>query len=77
MRFIVKGINDDKSFCECCDKNGLQRVESYWTYKAASPTPSYEEAIWFKAIHPNTTESEWNKLSPGMKREIFRAKKLI
>lgn len=26
MRFIVKGINDDKSFCECCGKNGLQRV---------------------------------------------------
>jgi hypothetical protein len=25
-RFIVKGINDDKSFCECCGKNGLQRV---------------------------------------------------
>lgn len=26
MRFIVKGINDDKSFCECCGKSGLQRV---------------------------------------------------
>lgn len=26
MRFIVKGINDDKDFCECCGKNGLQRV---------------------------------------------------
>ena len=25
-RFIVKGINDDKSFCECCGKSGLQRV---------------------------------------------------
>ena len=26
MRFIVKGINDDKSFCECCGKSGLLRV---------------------------------------------------
>lgn len=26
MRFIVKGINDDKSHCECCGKSGLQRV---------------------------------------------------
>ena len=25
-RFIVKGINDEASFCECCGKNGLQRV---------------------------------------------------
>jgi hypothetical protein len=26
IRFQVRGINDDKSFCECCGKNGLQRV---------------------------------------------------
>lgn len=25
-RFQVRGINDDKSFCECCGKSGLQRV---------------------------------------------------
>lgn len=25
-RFLVRGIDDDKSFCECCGKNGLQRV---------------------------------------------------
>lgn len=25
-RFVVRGINDDKSFCECCGKSGLQRV---------------------------------------------------
>lgn len=25
-RFLVRGINDDKSFCECCGKSGLQRV---------------------------------------------------
>lgn len=48
--------------------------ENYWTYKPASSTPSYEDAIWFKVISSETTEIEWNKLSPGMKREIFRAK---
>lgn len=26
IRFQVRGINDDKSFCECCGKSGLQRV---------------------------------------------------
>lgn len=25
-RFLVKGINDEASFCECCGKSGLQRV---------------------------------------------------
>jgi len=25
-RFKVLGINDDKNFCECCGKSGLQRV---------------------------------------------------
>jgi len=25
-RFQVRGVNDDKSFCECCGKSGLQRV---------------------------------------------------
>lgn len=40
--------------------------ESYWTYKAASPTP----------INPPPgspmTEKEWSQLSPGMRREIWR-----
>ena len=25
-RFIVKGVNDDKDFCECCGKQGIARV---------------------------------------------------
>ena len=25
-RFKVLGINDDRNFCECCGKSGLQRV---------------------------------------------------
>ncbi len=44
--------------------------ESYWTYKAATPTPSYAEA-WSKGF--NGTEQQWYSLSPGMRREIIRS----
>ena len=46
--------------------------EEYWTYKASTPTPTLEDAIWCGAINPHTTEVEWFKLSPGMRREIVR-----
>ena len=46
--------------------------ESYWTYKAASPTPSYEEA-WTLGF--NGTEQQWASLSPGMRREIVKSYK--
>jgi hypothetical protein len=48
--------------------------ETYWMYKAASPAPSLADAIWAGAIKPDTTEQDWHKLSPGMRREIVRAK---
>ena len=48
------------------------KTEDYWTYKAPSP-PSLEEAIKAKAIHPQTTEEQWMRLSPGFKREIVRS----
>jgi len=47
--------------------------DSYWTYKAASPTPSVEEAIAAGAINATTTEAQWCKLSPGMRREVVRS----
>jgi hypothetical protein len=47
--------------------------ESYWEYKAA-PTPSLIDAKWIGAIRVDTTEADWYKLSPGMRREIVRAK---
>lgn len=47
--------------------------EYYWTYKAASPTPSYQEALDAGAINPTMTESGWHSLTPGMRREIVRA----
>lgn len=46
--------------------------EWYWTYKAASPTPTYQEALDAGAISPNMTESGWQSLTPGMRREIVR-----
>lgn len=49
--------------------------ESYWEYKASSPTPTLDDAIWIGAVPSNTDEKEWYKLSPGMRREIVRAKR--
>jgi len=48
--------------------------ESYWEYKSASPTPSLLDAKWIGAIRADATEEDWYKLSPGMRREIVRAK---
>ena len=47
--------------------------EYYWTYKAASPTPSYQEALDAGAISPNPTESGCHSLTPGLRREIVHA----
>ena len=46
--------------------------KSFWSYQASAETPSLAEAIQLKTISPNTTEEQWNTLSPGMKREIVR-----
>jgi hypothetical protein len=47
--------------------------KGFWMYEAASETPTLAEAIKAGAIAANTTEAEWNKLTPGMKREIVRS----
>lgn len=47
--------------------------ESYWMYKAASSTPTYEKAWVIGAF--NGTEQQWYSLSPGMRREIVRQNK--
>lgn len=48
--------------------------EKYWTYKTG-PIPTVEEALALQAIKIGTTEIEWSKLSPGMRREIVRSAK--
>jgi hypothetical protein len=40
--------------------------ESYWTYKAATPTPAEPPA------GSKLTLRDWHSLSPGMRREIAR-----
>lgn len=49
--------------------------KSFWSYRAATETPSLEQAISSGAISKNTTQEEWDKLTPGMKREILRGGK--
>lgn len=44
-------------------------MEDYWTYKAGTPTPDYDD------LAPETfdgTREDWESLSPGMRREIVR-----
>lgn len=45
--------------------------EAYWTYKASSPTPTYEQAWMLGAF--NEIKEQWYSLSPGMRREILRS----
>jgi len=46
---------------------------TYWTYKAATPTPSLAEAIAAGAVGATVSLAEWEALSPGMRREIVRS----
>ena len=51
-----------------------KQQELYWTYKTG-PIPTVEEALALGAVALGTTEDEWCKLSPGMRREIVRSAK--
>jgi hypothetical protein len=45
---------------------------TFWTYQAATPTPTLEQAIAAGAIAATTTPAQWAALTPGMRREIVR-----
>jgi hypothetical protein len=47
--------------------------KAFWSYQAATETPSLEHAIAANAISANTTQQQWEALSPGMRREIVRS----
>ncbi len=47
--------------------------KSFWTYQAGSETPNLETAISAGAISSDTTDTQWQALSPGMRREIVRS----
>lgn len=49
--------------------------KSFWDYQAATETPTLQDAVLRGAISSKTTESQWAKLSPGMRREIVRSRK--
>lgn len=46
--------------------------KTFWTYHAATETPTLATAIALGKIAATTTKEEWEKLTPGMKREIVR-----
>ena len=50
-------------------------AKSHWMYQASEETPSLKAAVEKGAIHKDTTEEQWNQMSPGMRREIVRSKK--
>lgn len=55
------------------DRRAVCRIaESYWTYQSSDQTPALAEAIAAGAISADTTDQDWHKLSPGMRREILR-----
>ena len=47
--------------------------EWYWTYKAATPTPTLEQAKASGAVRSDMTEQAWHSLTPGMRREIVHS----
>ena len=47
--------------------------KSFWSYQSSEPTPNLESAIRAGAIAKNTTQQQWEQLSPGMRREIMRS----
>lgn len=52
--------------------------KTFWEYHRANPgleTPSLQEAIRLGAIRADTTQEQWEQMSPGMRREIVRSAK--
>ena len=49
--------------------------KAFWSYQAATETPTLETAIAANAIRADTTQQQWEALSPGMRREIVRSAK--
>lgn len=46
---------------------------AFWSYQAATATPSLQAAIDVGAISATTTQAQWDAMSPGMRREIVRS----
>jgi len=48
-------------------------MKNFWTYKTDYPTPQLKYALQLGVISPETVIEEWDKLTPGFKREIIRS----
>jgi len=79
MRFLVHGINDDKSFCECCGKSGLQRVvwiedtetgeiKHFGTNCAQKPAKGFDCVAEIKSAIKSANEMEKRILSEASRR---------
>jgi hypothetical protein len=55
-------------------KNGYPDTPYFWSTKVTLPTPSVEEALAQGRIKAGTTQEQWEALSPGMRREIMKAR---
>ena len=78
-RFIVKGINDDRSFCECCGKSNLQRViwiedtetneiKLFGTSCAMKPAKGFDCIVEIKSAIKLAKENEKRIVSNAMYR---------
>jgi hypothetical protein len=78
-RFLVRGINDDKSFCECCGKSGLQRVvwiedmetgevKHFGTSCAMKPAKGFDCLDEIKSAIKSAKEEERRIISAAMYR---------
>lgn len=78
-RFLVKGINDDQSFCECCGKSGLNRVvwiedtetgeiKHFGTTCAAKPAKGFDCIAEIKSAIKQANENEKRIVANAMYR---------
>lgn len=55
--------------------NDRPTPKSFWSYQSSEETPSLATAIAIGAISAGTTDSQWQSITPGMRREIVRSHK--
>ena len=84
-KFQVKGVNDDRSECECCGKTGLKRVvwientetseiKAFGTTCALSPVKGFDctEEIKKEVARATRKASEETQAIYGMAHKLYR-----
>ena len=78
-RFLVKGINDDRTFCECCGKSGLKcvvwiedletgEIKHFGTTCALKPAKGFDCVAEIKSAIKLAKENEKRIVSNAMYR---------